>query len=73
MKTIKVKDTYGVIHNYNPQYVKDVQEVESDINGEWCLSIILTGEGERINTILFKSKEEMEVMRDKILACIESI
>lgn len=73
MKTVKIKDRHGVIHNYNPMFIKDVQEVEDTLGVEKCLNIILTGEGEHINSILFDSKEEMNAMRDMIISSIESI
>ena len=72
MKTIKVKDSNGVTHNYNPKYIKDIQEVENHHNNEWCINIILDGEGEHINSILCKSKEEMEALRDTLIFCMES-
>lgn len=74
MKTVKIKDKHGLIHNYNPMFIKDVQEIEDTLGtSTCCLNIILTGEGEHINSILFDSKEEMNAMRDMIISCIESI
>ena len=43
MKTIKVKDSNGVTHNYNPKYIKDIQEVENHHNNEWCRDGGITG------------------------------
>ena len=73
MKTARIKDNNGVIHNYNPLNIKDVQEIENTLNNEWCINIILTGEGEHINSILCHSKEEMETIRDMILESLNSI
>jgi hypothetical protein len=73
MKTIKVTDHSGVTHYYNPRYIKDVQVIENEKNREWCLNLILDGAGEKINSILFKSKDDLDKRLQEIMGVIESV
>lgn len=73
MKTLTVKDQNGVIHHYNPQYIKDMQEVKNEYNNEWCVNLIIDDDKEPLCAILFKSLPEKEHFVATALTAMESI
>ena len=70
-KIIRLTDHYGVKHNYNPKFVKDVQIVTGQ--RDWCVNIILDGPGEALATILCHTEEEANKKAEEILAIMVSV
>lgn len=74
MKVIKVTETDKVVHYINPKYVKEVKVTKSDYNADWCISIIMMGNGNysTITTILCKTEAEKDERLEEILNAIEN-
>jgi len=70
MKLIKIYDD-GAEKYINPNYVRSMKQTHSEIHSDWCIVIEL--DNNKIETILTKTKEENDSIKDEIIQAMQSV